>query len=352
MTSARPASRPHRRDISRRVALVGAAVAPLATPALAQSRSALRVGLATSPFVSDDLLLGHVAAMAEMLAEVTSGTLVLEVTSDPAPPGATVGAEIDAVAGPPDVWVDVDPAFGLFGACPCGLLPGEFAAWVLQADGQAVWDALGAEHGIKPLLIGDLGSRAAGWFSDPLQDRDSLRGLGYESFGLGDLTASALGGTGAARPRAHESLGLAADIEAGRPDGFPQFYASSLMRPQTALGLNVALPVWSALSRDHRAALEVVSMASVDAVTAAAVRAEAMAFKSFLTAGAQPASLPATVFEEVAATARMVAGDLIIGGSRVPYAWDSYQAFLTDIAGWTEIGDGAFSVARARALEV
>ena len=350
MICARPASRPHRRDISRRVALLGAAMTPLATPAIAQSRSALRVGLVSSPYVSDDLLRGHVTAMADMLAEVTSGTLGLEVTPETPPAGAVVGADIDAIAGPPDVWVDVDPAFGLFGACPCGLLPGEFAAWVLEADGQAVWDALGAEQGVKPLLIGDLGSRAAGWFSDPLQDRDSLRGFGYESFGLGELTAATLGSDGAAR--AHESLGLAADIEAGRPNGFPHFYASPLMRPQTALGLNVALPVWSALSRDHRAALEVVSTASVDAVTAAAVRAEALAFKSFLAAGAQPASLPAIVFDDVAATSGMVAGDLITGSSRVPYAWDSYQAFLTDIAGWTEIGDGAFSVARARALEV
>ena len=87
------------------------------------------------------------------------------------------------------------PAYPFFCAVPFGFRPDEIDAWIHHGGGQALWDEVGAQFGVKHLVGGNSGSQMGGWFRKKVQSLDDIKGLKMRIPGLGGKVIEALGGT-------------------------------------------------------------------------------------------------------------------------------------------------------------
>jgi Bacterial extracellular solute-binding protein, family 7 len=178
-----------RRFLASTSAVAAAAATAFPTPAIAQGARELK--LVTSwPKGLPGLGTGA-ERIARSITELSGGRLQVTVFAA----GELVSAfeSFDAVgAGVADMyhsaeyyWEDKSPAFSFFCSVPFGLTASEMNAWIYWGGGQELWDALGAEFNLKPLLVGNTGVQMGGWFAKEVTGIESYKGLRYRMPGLG-----------------------------------------------------------------------------------------------------------------------------------------------------------------------
>ncbi len=328
------------------LALGLAAPAALATPALAQTRTLIRVGL-SSP---NRGLAGLAERFARRLEGVSGGAMRVEVGG--VATLADLGQRVDAVVGHGDDWFDIDPAFSLFSDVPFGLSPREFEAWVLQGLGGWVWDQIGAEHGLKPVLLGDFGPRPVAWTKAPLTTLDQLTGMSAQSSAFGAVVLSALGATVTADEDADwmDSGGLAVDLAAGLPSRYSHLITPSALKPQSAVTLAFSDGFWSGRTVQEQTLINAAATAEADAVASGGIRSEAEAYGRIRAGSTTLSRLLPDLFTALAETSLEVIEAEVTARSKWPGVWEEYRLYLKDVTEWTFIGESAFSVARAKAM--
>ena len=58
----------------------------------------------------------------------------------------------------------------------------EWCAWVKFGGGQALWDEVSGEFGLKAVTCGSTGTQAGGWFNKEINSADDLKGLKMNSW--------------------------------------------------------------------------------------------------------------------------------------------------------------------------
>ncbi len=92
-------------------------------------------------------------------------------------------------------WAGKMPGSVFFTTVPFGMLPHEHTAWIEQLGGQELWDELYAPFGIKPFMGGNTGPTMAGWYREPVETLDDLKGRKLRIAGLGGEMMRRLGVT-------------------------------------------------------------------------------------------------------------------------------------------------------------
>ena len=140
----------------------------------------------TSPILGDSPVW-----MAQMLLESTAGAIQLDVY-DPGelvPAFSITDAVRDGKVPVGHTWLGYDqgkiPAAALFAATPFGFEPWEFLGWWYEGGGAGLADDLYRQHNIKPLLCGIIGPETAGWFRDPINSLEDIKGLKIRFAGIG-----------------------------------------------------------------------------------------------------------------------------------------------------------------------
>jgi TRAP-type mannitol/chloroaromatic compound transport system substrate-binding protein len=82
-------------------------------------------------------------------------------------------------------WAGKMPAAQVFLAVPFGLTPLEHASWIEHGGGQALWDELYTDFGVKPFMAGNTGMSMGGWFRKEIHSLADLQGLRFRMPGLG-----------------------------------------------------------------------------------------------------------------------------------------------------------------------
>ncbi|MGO1120097.1 TRAP transporter substrate-binding protein [Rhodovibrionaceae bacterium A322] len=103
----------------------------------------------------------------------------------------------------------------IFTAAPFGLLPESHNAWIDFGGGQALWDELYGQFGIKPLLAGNSGFQMGGWYKKEITGLDSFKGLKVRMPGLGGEILRQLGGVPVTLPPG----GIFQALQTGMIDG-------------------------------------------------------------------------------------------------------------------------------------
>ncbi|MEQ9641932.1 MAG: TRAP transporter substrate-binding protein [Alphaproteobacteria bacterium] len=85
------------------------------------------------------------------------------------------------------------PAVQFFTTVPFGPSIGEFWAWRWFNGGQDLMDELYAEHNLKPIPSQCIGPETSGWFKEPIEDLEQLKGMKMRFFGLGAQVMQKLG---------------------------------------------------------------------------------------------------------------------------------------------------------------
>ncbi|SFH76939.1 TRAP transporter substrate-binding protein [Albimonas pacifica] len=186
-----------RRQFLKGAALGGVAASALAAPAIAQERKEIII---VSTWGRDFPGLGTSAQrLSERITQLSEGRLVTQYFAA----GERVGAfdvfdevasgNAQAYIGADYYWVGKHPAWAYFTSVPFGMTNTEWSAWIKFKNGQALWDELGAEFGLKCLPAGATGTQAGGWFNKLIETPDDLRGLKMRIPGLGGSVMSKLG---------------------------------------------------------------------------------------------------------------------------------------------------------------
>jgi len=146
-----------------------------------------------------DILHGAVEYVADRVEALTGGRFVLQVF----PPGEIVPGlgVMDAVqqrtvhagltAG--YYYVGKNPAFAFDTAIPFGLSARQRLAWLHRGGGRDLLREVYADFGIHPIPLGSTGAQMGGWFREPVDTVDDLRGLRMRIPGIGGEIMTRLG---------------------------------------------------------------------------------------------------------------------------------------------------------------
>ncbi|MEC9434052.1 MAG: TRAP transporter substrate-binding protein [Pseudomonadota bacterium] len=178
-------------------ALGGAAAVSLAAPAIAQARKEMII---VSTWPRDFPGVGMSAQrLADRITTLSDGAIVTQYFAA----GERVGAfdafdevasgNAQAYSAAEYYWAGKHPSFSYFSSVPFGMTNPEWSAWLKHLGGQALWDELSGEFGVKALPAGSTGSQAGGWFNKEIESVDDLRGLKMRIPGLGGSVMSKLG---------------------------------------------------------------------------------------------------------------------------------------------------------------
>ncbi len=206
------------------------------------------------------------------------------------------GVEMGHAAGA--FWAGKRAAAPLFTAAPFGLAPWEHLSWIEAGGGQAQWDALYADFGLRAFLGGNTGPSMGGWFRREIRGLDDLKGLKMRIAGLGGQVMAALGVSTLTLPPgelfgalnsgvvdAAEFAGPAADAALGLDRAARYYYGPGFHEPNGASEALVSRAAFDALPGDLQAIVVAACREEHAAGLAEAERADAAALAEFEAGG-------------------------------------------------------------------
>jgi TRAP-type mannitol/chloroaromatic compound transport system substrate-binding protein len=358
--------------MERRAFLTGAAVAgagaALATPAIAQERIEMSI---VSTWPRDFPGVGTSAQrVAARLQELTDGRIQVQYFAA----GERVGAfdSFDEVAsGNSQAYIAADyywkgkhPGWAYFTAVPFGFTYTEIDAWIKYAGGQALWDKIASDFGLKNFAVGNTGVQMGGWFNKEIESADDLKGLKMRIPGLGGDVMAKLGASPVAVPggQIYENL-VSGAIDATEwvgpyNDFFMKFYEAAkyyyypgMHEPgsQIALGMNASW--WGGLSANDQAIIQAAANEE-NARMMAETNANNGAYLARLINehGVELKRFSEDVYDSFGEAAEEVFEETRDHSALAAEIHDSFAAARAEIGGWMGLSDVAYSVERNRVV--
>jgi TRAP-type mannitol/chloroaromatic compound transport system substrate-binding protein len=172
--------------------------------------------------------------------------------------------------------LDAHRGLAFFAALPGdgGLGPQQLHTWVAVGGGQALWDDIAGELGVKPLLAAHTGARSFLSASERIDTMHALAGRKVHAQGLARDVARGLGMEAVSLPwgriadsmregeiLAAECGGAIASYAAGIAHAAPYCTGTSINRNGTAVSLGVSRALWDALAPSEQAMFEAAAAA-------------------------------------------------------------------------------------------
>jgi len=326
----------------------GSALLSLATPAVAQSATVLRL-LSTDEAAA--------ATLAGLISAASGDAITVETTLVPMADAATMldrvtAGEADMCLTGLDRFLAKNMAFGLFASMPFGMSTSELEGWIYASDGGDILAMLGEDNAVSFRFAGDAGIKPM-WSKAPLSDLAGLQGSAVGSSGLGMANLTQIGvqnvvdindpATDLAALDVIDGMTAVALAENGLADAFTNVTISNPNTPSGVLTLAIANSVFDGMSDGQQVLLE-------RACSAALAHGHAKHFHDDATAmaaqSASAADMPEDIWRALSEGAQEVLTTIFDEGNVQAGAVDAYVYFLTDIAGWSEIGEAAFYTGR------
>ena len=178
-------------------------------------------------------------------------------------------------------WQNKSRATVFFTGVPYGMTSRELSAWIRYMGGQALWDEVYDQFGMKGFLNGDTGIQAGGWFREELTGLSDVQGLTFRTPGLGGQVWQRMGASvvnmaageifaalQSGALDAAEFAGPYNDLALGFHQIAKNYYVSSFTEPGLATELAVDKAKFLALPRDLQAIVELACQAEYDQVAA------------------------------------------------------------------------------------
>jgi len=238
-----------------------------------------------------------------------------------------------------------------FSSVPFGPNVNEYLAWIQHGGGYELYDAAYGEHNIKGLQCGIVVAESSGWFREPIESLDDLKGLKMRFFGLGAKVMGKLGvstqllagadiypamergvidATEFSYPSLDQSLGF---YQIAKHNYFPGWHQQA-----SFVELIMNKDAWEALPASYQKMLE---MACNDANVwlmgaAEAKQGEAIAFHE--SQGVTIHQWPPEFIDAFREAWEEVAAEEAAADPRFKEVYDHYQAFRDKYAKWREVG--------------
>jgi TRAP-type mannitol/chloroaromatic compound transport system substrate-binding protein len=353
-------------NMKRRTILAGAgpiaagAMLDLPAPAIAQGIRQLK--MATSWPENLPGLQTSAVRLARTIGEATGGRIRIDVY----PANALVRPleVFDAVsAGVADMYHSAENyfesksrGFNFFAAMPFGFTADELFAWVQHGGGQALWDQLGGQFNVKPLLALNSGCQMGGWFNREMTGVEAFRGLRYRMPGPGGEVMRRMGAVvillagGEIVPalqsgaiHASEWIGPWLDMAIGLHKSVQYYYYPGFHEPGTGFALGINRGVWDSLAASDRGMIEAVAAAEYtrslaefnanNAVALAKLREDsAILIRKF----------DDSLLKEFHRLSRDVVAESGQGDEISRRIYASYQAFRGPALAWSDVAERAY----------
>ncbi len=359
-----------RRKFLKSAALGGAGVA-LAAPAIAGSHAKTITIVSTWPRDFPGLGLSA-QRLASRITEVSNGALVTEYFAA----GERVGAfdVFDEVASGNSqayiaadyYWIGKHPGFAYFTSVPFGMTTPEWNAWIKFKGGQALWDEVAGEFGLKCLPCGATGTQMGGWFNKDLETADDLKGLKMRIPGLGGDVMAKLGASPVSLPGGpiYENL-VSGAIDATEwvgpyNDYFMKFFEAAkfyyypgMHEPGGGLSFGFNKAWWEGLSDYERALLTAASLEE-HAAQYEETQANNGAFLKRMIEdhGVVLKQFSEEIYDSFGEAAMAVFEETRDHSPLAKKVNDDFQAALRELGGWQKIAEVGFSVQRNRVLGI
>jgi TRAP-type mannitol/chloroaromatic compound transport system substrate-binding protein len=260
-------------------------------------------------------------------------------------------------------WQGKSKAFNFFATVPFGLNADEMSAWIRWGGGQELWDELSAQYSIKPFMIANSGVQMGGWFKEPINTLEDLKGLKIRMPGLGGEVLNRLGAASVTLPGpeifqalqsgaidATEWVGPWNDLALGFFEVAKNYYCPGFHEPGTVMSLGFNMDVWNSLAPSQQTAIESAATAEVEITLAEFNAKNAVSYEEIL---AMPditvRSLPDDISVAIAQTAKEVLEELSQEDDLTRRIHASFVEFRERSIRYNQVSE--YGYARARMLE-
>ncbi|WP_420133247.1 TRAP transporter substrate-binding protein [Rhodopseudomonas sp.] len=171
-----------RRDFLK-VSATGAAVAAVASPAVAQSSPEVKWRLTSSFPKSLDTIYGGAEYLSKQVAEMTDNKFQIQVfAAGEVVPGlqaldATSNGTVEMCHTVSYYYVGKDPTFAVFASVPFGLNARQQNSWLYQGGGNELANEFYKKHGVIGFPSGNTGTQMGGWFRKEIKTVADMSGL-------------------------------------------------------------------------------------------------------------------------------------------------------------------------------
>src|SRR5688500_9538559 len=178
-----------RRDFLK-VSATGAAVAAVASPAIAQSSPEIKWRLTSSFPKSLDTIYGCAEQMAKYVAEMTDNKFQIQVFgAGEIVPGlqaldATSNGTVEMCHTVSYYYVGKDPTFAIFASVPFGLNARQQNSWWSQGGGGELGNEFFKKFGVIGFPCGNTGTQMGGWFRKEIKTVADMSGLKFRIGGI------------------------------------------------------------------------------------------------------------------------------------------------------------------------
>lgn len=257
-------------------------------------------------------------------------------------------------------WSGKMAAAPYFLAVPFGLTPLEHATWIEQGGGQALWDELYADFGVRPFMAGNTGMSMGGWFREELTSISQLQGLKFRMPGLGGEMYKPFGVVQIALPPgeiqpalqtgaidAAEFAGPSPDLALGFYKAAKYYYGPGIHEPNGTGECLVSQEAFNSLPANLQAVIAEACRAEAALALAEAENRNAAALVALTSDhGVQLRRFPDDIINAARASARDVMASFEAMGGIEARIFASYRAMQQHVADWSATSLEAFLGAR------
>lgn len=340
-------------------ATIGASMAAIAAPALAQTQPTVNWRLASSFPKSLDTIFGAAETLTKRVSQLTGGKFNIRAfAGGEIVPGLQV---MDAVqAGTVEVghsasyyYFGKDPTFAFDCAVPFGLTSRQQTAWFDQGGGRQLLRDFFKDYGIINFLGGNTGTQMGGWFRKEIKTVKDLDGLKMRISGFAGMVLTRLGlvpqqlAGGDIYPAlekgtidAAEWVGPYDDEKLGFYKVAPYYYAPGWWEAGPQLSFYVGIKEWEKLPKEYQAAFEVATYEAHVSMQAEYDAKNPAALARLLKNGVKLHSFSKEIMDASLKSANAVMEDLAGKNAKFKKIYDPWRRFRQDQNQWFSVAEG------------
>ncbi len=261
-------------------------------------------------------------------------------------------------------WKGKHPGWAYFTAVPFGMTYTEINSWIQWGGGQALWDELAADFGLKCLPCGNTGVQMGGWFRKEMRSASDFKGLKMRIPGLGGDVLAKLGASPVSLPggQIYENL-VSGAIDATEwvgpwNDSFMKFYEAAkfyyypgMHEPAAQLALGMNKKWWDGLSKTDQMIITAAAEMENSIMMSEYNAKNGASLASLISdQGVKLRSFSDDIYDSFGDAAEEVFAEV---EQHSPLAKKIHQSFLSsrnEVGAWAKISDQAYVAQRNRVL--
>ena len=261
---------------------------------------------------------------------------------------------LDAAYGWPGYIMGKIPAMTVFAAVPFGPTTEEYMAWVLEGNGNKLFQEVYAKHGIHAMICGFIGPEAAGWFNKEINTPEDLRGLKIRFAGLGGEVMSKLGASVTVLPAGeifpNLEKGVIDATEFSMPSidrnlGFYKvakyYYFPGWHQPSSTAEFFMKKDKWDALSPTQKAVIEGACKANMAWEISRGNAEQPAAIEYYRQQGIQIKTFPPVVVDALRKATAEVMAEQSAKDADFKRVWEDLQGFIAKVRAYNKLHEGA-----------